>query len=67
MATVKDALGGLGHGSSETVSWEIFIIVSEKGERQREMKEGTNGSEKTLSNRMFWYAYDSLFCNSWLH
>jgi hypothetical protein len=30
MATVKDALRILGYGSSETVSCEIFIIVSEK-------------------------------------
>ena len=66
-ATVKDALRILGYGSSETVASEIFVIVSEKGEGERETKEGTNGSEKTLSNRMFWYAYDSLFCNSWLH
>jgi hypothetical protein len=65
MATVKDALGILGYGSSETVASEIFVIVSEKGERERETKEGT-GSEKTLSNRMFGL-YDSLFCNSWLH
>jgi hypothetical protein len=67
MATVKDALGILGYGSSETVASEIFVIVSEKGERERKMKEGTNSSEKTLLNRRFWYAYDSLFCNSWLH
>jgi hypothetical protein len=53
MATVKDALGILGYGSSETVASEIFVIVSEKGER--EGNEGRNGSEKTLSNRMFWY------------
>ena len=34
MATVKDALGILGYGSSETVASEIFVIVSEKGERE---------------------------------
>ena len=67
MATVKDALEILGYGSSETVASEIFVIVSERGERERKMKEGTNSSKKTLSNRRFWYAYDSLFCNSWLH
>jgi hypothetical protein len=42
----------------------FFGIVSEKGEREE--NEGRNGSEKTLSNRMFGM-YDSLFCNSWLH
>ncbi len=67
MATVKDAFGILGYCSSETVASEIFVIVSEKGERERETKEGTNSCEKTLSNGMFWYAYDSLFCNSWPH
>src|ERR671922_18094 len=58
------------HGYSERCTWdswllqqrrtvasEIFIIVSEKVERERETKEGRNGSEKTLSNRMFLYAY----------
>jgi hypothetical protein len=65
MATVKDALWILGYGSSETVASEIFVIASEKGERERH--EARNCSEKTLSNRMFWYAYDSLFCNSCLH
>jgi hypothetical protein len=29
MATVKDALGILGYGRSETVASEIFVIVSE--------------------------------------
>jgi hypothetical protein len=66
MATVKDALRILGYGSSETVASKIFVIVSEKREGEREKKEGTNSCEKTLSNRMFWYPYDSLFCNSWL-
>jgi hypothetical protein len=45
MAIVKDALGILGYGSSETVASEIFSTVSEKGER--EGKEGRNGTEKT--------------------
>ena len=40
MATVKDALGILGYGSSETVVSEIFVIVSEKGERERETRQG---------------------------
>jgi hypothetical protein len=53
MATVKDALGILGYGSSETVASEIFVIVSEKGEGERETRQGRKGSEKTLSNRMF--------------
>jgi hypothetical protein len=40
---VKDALGILGYGSSETVASKIFVIVSEKGERERgkRRKEGT--------------------------
>jgi hypothetical protein len=43
MATVKDALGILGYGRSETVASEIFVIVSEKGERERETRQGRAG------------------------
>jgi hypothetical protein len=65
MATVKDALGILGYGSSETVASEIFVIVSEKGEREGETKEGT--AVKRLCQIECFGIYDSLFCNSWLH
>ena len=43
MATVKDAIGILGYGSSETVASEIFVIVSEKGEG--EGNEGRSGRQ----------------------
>jgi hypothetical protein len=42
MATMKDALGILGYGSSETVASKIFVIVSEKGEGEREKNKGRN-------------------------